>query len=71
MNKAKEELTSEEVKLEASEIKKHIANLLTYMDDERKDYEAQLETKPDEAKEHIWLDIKAIADWIAKRIKNE
>lgn len=72
MNKVKE-LTSEEVKLEAVDIKKvkvtekirgHVANLLMYMNDERKDYERCLEDEPESAKTHVWVYITAIANWI-------
>jgi len=64
MKNINEKPTSEEVKLKASVIRKNVGNLLIYMDDERKDYECCLEDDPTEAKTHVWLDIKAIADWI-------
>jgi len=44
------------------EIKKHVEELLTYTDDERKKYEQCLEDEL--AKEHIWVDIQAIGKWI-------
>jgi len=46
------------------EIKKHVETLLAYMDDERKDYEGMVEDGNPESKNHIWIDIQAIAKWL-------
>lgn len=66
MTEEKEESTSEEEKLKAGEMKKHVGELLIYMDEsgEREDYEGVLEDDPEQAKDHCWAHIKAIADCI-------
>ena len=56
-----ENLTSKSSNFKSSGIKKHVSELLIYMDDERKDYEFQLGKNPKGARNHIWLNIKAIA----------
>jgi len=64
MTEEKEESTSEEEKLKAGDIKKHVGKLLIHMDDEKTDYENMLEDEPEQAKDHCWVHIKAIADCI-------
>jgi len=60
-----EEKEAAEITVEVTEeIRPHVGELLIYMDDERRDYECMLEDNPKGAKDHVWLHIKAIGDWI-------